>query len=296
VLKLPQGAEVIVPSNTYIATILSILSEGFKPVLVEPDIATYNIDSRRIESAITPRTAAIMVVHLYGKSCDMDAIEAIALKHRLPIIEDCAQSHGAKFKGRMTGTFGLGAFSFYPTKNLGAMGDAGALTTLNADQDEKVRMIRNYGSKVRYYNEVVGMNSRLDEIQAAILRVKLRKLDAINEHKRKLAAIYFEELGSCKDLILPVVSEACFDVFHIFNVRSEKRDELKKYLLDAGIGTEIHYPVAPHRQKAMAGVLVDQSFPIAEEIHRTTLSLPISFAHREEEVVEAASVIKNFFK
>ena len=201
VLGLPADSEVIVPSNTYIATILSILQEGFKPVLVEPDLRTYNIDPKKLEAAITPKTKVIMVVHLYGKPCEMDQISLIAKKHKLPIIEDCAQSHGAKFKGRMTGTFGLGAFSFYPTKNLGAMGDAGALTSFDPQTDEKIKMIRNYGSKVKYYNEVVGMNSRLDELQAAILSVKLKHLDAINDHKRKLAEVYFHELNSVSDLI-----------------------------------------------------------------------------------------------
>jgi len=267
VLNLPADAEVIVPSNTYIATILSILSLGLKPVLVEPELRTYNIDSNLIEKAITPKTKAIIVVHLYGKSCEMDKIEAIAKKHHLGLVEDCAQSHGAKFKGKMTGTFGLGAFSFYPTKNLGALGDAGALTSLNDADHRSIKTIRNYGSKVKYYNEVVGMNSRLDELQAAMLRVKLKYLDQMNAHKRALAEVYFNELSGLSELVLPVISSDCFDVYHIFNVRSERRDLLKSHLLAQGIGTEIHYPVPPHQQVAMQGVLSEGSFPISELIH-----------------------------
>ncbi|NDF16114.1 DegT/DnrJ/EryC1/StrS family aminotransferase, partial [bacterium] len=295
VLDLPPGADVIVPSNTYIATILAIMREGFTPVLVEPDPKTCNIDPARIEPAITSKTKAIMVVHLYGKSCEMDVIADIAARHRLPVIEDCAQSHGAKFKGRMTGTWGLGAFSFYPTKNLGAMGDAGALVTPNAVLDEKARMIRNYGSKVKYYNEVVGMNSRLDEMQAALLRIKLRRLDEINNHKRKLAAVYFSELAGVSDLILPAVSEHTHDVYHIYNVRTPARDRLREHLKIAGIGTEIHYPVSPHLQNALKDRFAGMSFPISEEIHRTTLSLPISFFHTEEQVRRVCGVIRGFY-
>ena len=294
-LGLPSDAEVIVPSNTYIATILSILQEGFKPILVEPDIRTYNIDPKKIEAAITPKTKAIMVVHLYGKACQMDEIEAIAKKHGLALIEDCAQSHGAKFKDQMTGTFGIGAFSFYPTKNLGAMGDAGAITANDANTDEKIRMIRNYGSKIKYFNEVVGMNSRLDEMQAAILRVKLKYLNKITEHKRKMAEVYFQELSSLSDLILPQVSQDFFDVYHIYNVRFNRRDDLKKYLLEKGIGTEVHYPVPPHQQKALFGKLEQVQFPISEEIHKTTLSLPISYAHSLNDIQEVCLSIRAFF-
>jgi dTDP-4-amino-4,6-dideoxygalactose transaminase len=295
VLKLPAGAEVIVPANTYIATVLAILREGFTPVLVEPDSETCNIDPRRIESAITPKTKAIMVVHLYGKACEMDLISEIATRHKLPIIEDCAQSHGAKFQGRMTGTWGLGAFSFYPTKNLGAMGDAGALVTQSQGDDETTRMIRNYGSKIKYYNEVVGMNSRLDEMQAALLRVKLRRLDEVNEHKRSLATVYFTELSGITDLILPKVTPECHDVYHIFNVRTGARDQLREHLRSSGIGTEIHYPVAPHLQNAMKEQFSGMKFPISERIHQTTLSLPISFCHSKEQIKSVCKVIKGFY-
>lgn len=287
------GSEVIVPSNTYIATILSILQNGLKPVLVEPDIRTYNIDPSRIEEKITPKTRAILVVHLYGKSCDMGPISAIAGKRGLKIVEDCAQSHGAKYKNRTTGTFGeFGAFSFYPTKNLGALGDAGGVMTDDPELARRVRMLRNYGSEVKYYNETVGYNSRLQEMQAAFLSVKLRKLDLINGHKRKLAKIYMDGLKD--DFVKPAVHEDFYDVYHIFNVRHPKRDELKKYLLEKGVKTDVHYPVAPHRQKAMAGILDGSSWPISEEIHGTTLSLPISFFHTGDDILKVVEIMNKF--
>ncbi|MGE5316223.1 MAG: DegT/DnrJ/EryC1/StrS family aminotransferase [Acidobacteriota bacterium] len=286
------GDEVIVPSNTYIATILSIVHCQLQPVLVEPDIRTYNIDPALIEAAITPRTRAIMVVHLYGKSCDMDPIVEIARKHHLKLIEDCAQSHGATYKGRMTGTFGeFGAFSFYPTKNLGALGDAGAVVTDDETLAVAIRRLRNYGSDVKYYNEVVGYNSRLDEVQAAFLSVKLRRLAEITAHKRKLARLYFDGIKS--EFILPSVENDYFDVFHIFNIRHPRRDKLKQYLLDCGIRTDIHYPVPPHKQKAMQGI-VRGDYPISTEIHNTTLSLPISFATTEDEVSKVIEALNRF--
>jgi dTDP-4-amino-4,6-dideoxygalactose transaminase len=289
----PENTEIIVPSNTYIATILSIVHNGFKPVLVEPDIGTYNIDPCKIEEKITPNTRAIMVVHLYGKLCEMDTINTIAQKHSLKVIEDCAQAHGAKYKGRAAGTWGdFGAFSFYPTKNLGAIADAGAITTNDSSLAESIKTLRNYGSKVKYYNELVGYNSRLDEVQAAFLSVKLKYLDKINEHKRKLANLYLTNLKS--DYIKPVISEDYYDVYHIFNIRHSKRDTLKEYLLKNEIKTEIHYPVAPIKQKAMLGIIDDQQTPIAEEIHRTTLSLPISFYHTEEDVMKVINVMNKF--
>lgn len=291
-LEFERGSEVIVPSNTYIATILSVMQCGHIPVLVEPDIHTYNIDPRKIEEALTPKTCAIMVVHLYGKSCEMDPIAAIAKKHNLALIEDCAQSHGAAYKGKMTGTFGYGAFSFYPTKNLGCLGDGGAVTTDDEGFAKKIRMLRNYGSEKKYYNEVVGYNSRLDEVQAGFLSVKLKHLNAITEHKRQLASLYHQGLKN--DFIKPQVHPNFFDVFHIYNVRHPKRDELKEYLQKNGIKTEIHYPVAPHKQQAMNGVLMKQNFPISEEIHATTLSLPISFCHTESDVQRVIDVMNKF--
>jgi len=288
-----KGAEVIVPSNTYIATILSIVQNGLKPVLVEPDINTYNIDPKKIEEKITPLTKAIMVVHLYGKVCDMDAIGAIAKKHNLKLIEDCAQAHGASYKGIKAGNFGdFGAFSFYPTKNLGAIADAGAVTTNNNDLAEKIKTLRNYGSKIKYYNELIGYNSRLDEVQAAFLSIKLKALDKINEHKRKLATLYLEGLKS--DYIKPQVHPDYFDVYHIFNIRHDKRNELKEFLLKNEIKTDIHYPVAPNKQKAMVGILDKQETPIAEKIHSTTLSLPISYYHTEQDISKVIEVMNTF--
>lgn len=287
----PAGSEVLVPSNTYIATILSILQCGLKPVLVEPDIHTYNIDPLKIEEKINCNTKAIMVVHLYGKACDMDPIMQIANKYELPVIEDCAQAHGAMYKGLKVGTFGIGAFSFYPTKNLGALGDAGAITTNDSDKNDLFRALRNYGSKIKYQNDYIGYNSRLDEIQAALLNVKLKYLDQINLHKRSLAAIYLKELKD--DFIKPNVSTECFDVYHIFNIRHPKRDKLKEYLLKSGIKTEIHYPIPPHRQKAMHGIL-EGEYPISEEIHHTTLSLPISYGHSEDDICRVVDILNKF--
>ena len=286
-------SEVIVPSNTYIATILAILNNNLVPVLVEPDIHTYNIDPVLIEQAITPRTRALMIVHLYGKSCAMDAIMAIKQKHNLLLIEDCAQSHGATFNGQKTGTFGeFGAFSFYPTKNLGALGDAGTVTTNNAELAAVMRQLRNYGSDKKYYNERIGTNSRLDELQAAFLSVKLQALDQINAHKRQLAALYLQNLK--EDYILPVVQQGYEDVYHIFNIRHPERDKLKAYLLEHGIGTEIHYPVPPHRQKAMQPVITGQTFPIAEKIHQTTLSLPCSYWHTPQQIEQVIATLNAF--
>ncbi|HEY6083085.1 MAG TPA: DegT/DnrJ/EryC1/StrS family aminotransferase [Chitinophagaceae bacterium] len=288
-----KGAEVIVPSNTYIATILAIVQCGLQPVLVEPDIRTYNIDPEKIEAAVTPRTCAVMVVHLYGKCCEMDRIIALTKKHHLKLIEDAAQSHGASFKGQLSGSFGdFGAFSFYPTKNLGALGDAGAVVCEEEGLARTIRRLRNYGSDVKYYNELPGFNSRLDEVQAGFLSIKLQHLNEINAHKRKLAQIYFEGLKD--DFIKPFADPDYFDVFHIFNVRHPKRDALKKYLLDKGIKTEIHYPVPPHRQKAMKGILEDKPYPISEEIHQTTLSLPCSFCHTPEDIYTVVEAMNKF--
>ncbi|MCX6138240.1 MAG: DegT/DnrJ/EryC1/StrS family aminotransferase [Ignavibacteriales bacterium] len=290
-LKLPAGSEIIVPSNTYIATILAVLHAGLVPVLVEPDIRTYTIDPKRIPEAITAKTGALLVVHLYGKSCDMDPILATAQTHGLAVIEDCAQSHGARYKGRMTGTFGIGAFSFYPTKNLGALGDGGAITTGDERIATAVRRLRNYGSDIKYHNEVVGHNSRLDEVQAAFLSVKLRRLDEINAHKQSLARLYLD--GLKEDFVLPAVDADYFDVYHIFNVRHPRRDALKDHLLKNEIKTDVHYPIAPHKQKAMQGIL-SGSYPISEEIHATTLSLPISFFHTESEVRRVIDAMNSF--
>lgn len=287
------GSEVIIPSNTYIATILSVMHCGLKPVLVEPDIMTYNIDPQKIEQAINKKTVAILVVHLYGKCCQMDAINDIAGNHSLKIIEDCAQAHGASYKEKKAGTFGdFGAFSFYPTKNLGALGDGGCVNTDDEALMRKVRVLRNYGSEKKYYNEVVGFNSRLDEMQAAFLSVKLKYLEKINDHKRKLAAQYSTLLKDT--FVKPVVDESYNDVYHIYPVRHPQRDELKKYLLDNGIKTEIHYPVPPHQQKALSGIFSGQRYPISEEIHQSILSLPISYFHTEDEILKVIETMNKF--
>lgn len=292
VLNFEAGSEILVPSNTYIATILSILQCRLKPVLIEPDLQTYNINPKKIEEAVTKKTKAIMVVHLYGKACEMNTVTTLAQKYYLEVIEDCAQSHGAMFKGKMTGSFGIGAFSFYPTKNLGCLGDGGAVTTSDEDFARNIRMYRNYGSEKKYYNETIGVNSRLDEIQAGFLSVKLKHLQRITEHKRKLASLY--QQGLKEDFITPQVHPDYFDVFHIYNVRHPKRDKLKEYLLKNDIKTEIHYPVPPHKQKAMEGIFGKQEFPIADEIHATTLSLPISFGTTESEVLKVIEVMNKF--
>jgi dTDP-4-amino-4,6-dideoxygalactose transaminase len=292
VLGLKSKSEIIVPSNTYIATILSILHSGHTPVLVEPDLATYNIDPARIESSITSKTRAIMVVHLYGKPCDMDPIIDICKRHNLFLVEDCAQAHGAEYKGKKVGGFGdMSAFSFYPTKNLGCLGDGGAMLTDNIDYFRKARMIRNYGSEQKYYNEYIGVNSRLDEIQAAFLRVKLKDLDKINTHKRDLAELYIK--GISGDYITPVQDPDFYDVYHIFNIRNNRRDELKKFLFENGVKTEIHYPVPPHKQKALE-FMDSLILPISEVIHKTTLSLPISLSHNSDEIKKVIGIVNNF--
>ena len=287
------GSEVIVPSNTYIATILAIVHCGLVPVLVEPDIATYTIDPALIEEKITPRTVAILVVHLYGKPCRMADICGIAGRYSLKVIEDCAQAHGASRKGQKVGTFGdFGAFSFYPTKNLGALGDAGGITTDKPELADRIRKLRNYGSSVKYHNELVGYNSRLDEMQAAFLSIKLARLDEINRHKRMLASLYREGLKD--DFIQPLAEDESFDVFHIFNIRHPERNRLKEYLASKDIKTEIHYPVPPHRQKAMEGIITSSEFPVSDEIHATTLSLPISYCHTPDDICQVIASMNRF--
>lgn len=288
----PEDSEVIVASNTYIATILSVINAGLKPILVEPDLATYNIDPSKIEEKISSKTKVILITHLYGKVCDMDRIGEICEKYTLKLIEDCAQAHGAMFKEKKAGTFGIGAFSFYPTKNLGALGDAGALTTEDEEFCKTIRSLRNYGSSKKYHNDLIGFNSRLDEVQAGFLSVKLKKLEEITAHKRALAKIYLENLK--QDFILPQVHPDYFDVYHIFNIRHPKRDQLKEYLLENGIKTEIHYPIPPHQQKGYLEFFKGESYPISEEIHQTTLSLPISYAHRKEDVERVVEVMNRF--
>lgn len=287
----PKGSEVIVPSNTYIATILAIIRNGFTPILVEPNIETYNIDTAKIEDKITQNTKAILVVHLYGKACRMDKIIQISKKYDLKIIEDCAQAHGAKFEDQKVGSFGVGCFSFYPTKNLGALGDAGAIVCNDKKYKEKIKSLRNYGSSEKYYNDDVGYNSRLDEIQAGFLSIKLKILNDITRHKRVLAKIYLDNLDD--RFIKPVTHEDYFDVYHIFNIRCKKRDKLKAYLLKEGVKTEIHYPVAPHKQKSLHNV-IEGVYPISELIHKTTLSLPISYFHTEKDIMTVCKIMNQW--
>ncbi len=292
-LGLPQGSEVIIPSNTFVATIIAVLNANCVPVLVEPEIDTYNINPSLIENSISNKTKCIVVVHLYGKPCNMDSIMKVAEKYNLKIIEDAAQAHGAMYKGKKVGSFGdFGAFSFYPTKNLGALGDAGAITVKAETQNEKLRALRNYGSNRKYYNDYVGYNSRLDECQAMFLSIKLKYLEDINRHKRRLAKLYNE--GISEDFIKPVIDPEYHDVYHIYSVRHPKRDQLRRYLLDNDVKTEIHYPLPPNKQKAMKGILDRFDTPIAEEIHNTTLSLPISYSHTEDQIEKVIDLLNSF--
>ena len=271
------GCEVIVPSNTYIATWLAVSHAGATPVPVEPDSRTYNIDPLRIEDAISPRTRAIMPVHLYGAPADMDPIMALAEKYGLKVIEDNAQAQGALYKGQRTGGLGHAAGnSFYPGKNLGAYGDAGAVTTNDAEIADKIRLLRNYGSRVKYHNEVKGYNSRLDEMQAALLRVKLRHLNNWNKRRSDIAAFYLDKMAQTPDLVLPFIPGYAEPVWHLFVVRHPRRNHLQKHLEASGIGTLIHYPIPPHLSAAYADMgLTGDCCPIAEELAGTVLSLPI---------------------
>lgn len=271
------GDEVIVPANTYIATWLAVSHAGATPVPVEPVESTYNIDPFKIEKAITPKTKAILVVHLYGQPADMDSVNALAQKRGLKVIEDCAQAHGACYKGRRTGGLGDAAgFSFYPGKNLGAIGDGGAVTTNDTKLAERIRGLRNYGSRIKYHNEVVGYNSRLDELQAALLRVKLTRLDKWNERRKIIACTYLQNLTAVHDLTIPFVPECTESIWHLFVVRHPQRDLLQKFLSEAGIGTMIHYPIPPHLQPAYTNLNYKESdFPISERIAHEVLSLPM---------------------
>ena len=271
-----EGDDVIVPSNTFIATWLAVSYAGATLVPVEPDKFTYNIDPLRIESAITPNTKAIIAVHLYGQPADMDAINAIAKKYSIKVIEDAAQALGARYKGRQVGSLGdAAAFSFYPGKNLGAIGDGGAVTTNDAALAQRIRLLSNYGSQHKYHNDVKGYNSRLDELQAAFLREKLKKLDEWNNRRKGIAGEYLNNLFGSK-FILPFVPEWADPVWHLFVVRSTNRDQALKQLTEAGVSAVIHYPIPPHMQNAYYELKFKEGdFPISELIHREVLSLPI---------------------
>jgi dTDP-4-amino-4,6-dideoxygalactose transaminase len=291
-----EGDEVIVPANTFIATWLAISLSGATPVPVEPSICTYNIDPERIESAITPRSKAIIAVHLYGQTTDMDPLLEIAQKFKLKVIEDAAQAHGARYKGRTAGSLGDAAgFSFYPGKNLGAFGDAGAVTTNDAHLAEKVRILGNYGSKYKYHHEIKGFNSRLDPLQAAFLRVKLRYLDEWNMRRKHSAELYYSGLNEIPHLVHPVLETWAEHSWHIYAIRHHKRDELQKYLNQKGIGTLIHYPVPPHLSPAYKDCNWENgNFSITEELANTLLSLPIGPHIDERDQEQVISSIKKF--
>ena len=292
-LNIGEGDEVIVQANTFIATVLAITENNATPIFVEPD-EFYNIDAEKIESAITPKTKAIMVVHLYGQATNMEKICHLAKKYNLKIIEDCAQSHGAKFSEKMTGTFGIGCFSFYPTKNLGAFGDGGAVVTDDENFAEKIKMLRNYGSKIKYHNEIEGVNSRLDEIQAALLRVKLSHLDELNEERKKIAARYLNEIKN-PSIILPKIREGSTHVWHQFVVRVKNRDDFQKYLEQNGIKTVIHYPIPPHLADCYKNLNHRRgNFPVAEKFADEVLSLPMFNAMTAEEIGFVVDVINKF--
>ena len=296
VLGVGAGDEVIVPSNTYIATALAATYIGATPIFVEPNIDTYNIDPSKIEAAITPKTKAIMPVHLYGQCCEMEAIMQIAKKHNLVVIEDNAQSQGASYNGKLTGSWGnANGTSFYPGKNLGAIGDAGAVTTNDANIATQLKSLRNYGSAKKYYNEVIGHNMRLDELQAALLSVKLQHLPNWTLQRQEIANWYNEALKGIEEIILPKVHINATHVYHLYIIRTTKRDELQQYLTQQGIGTMIHYPVPPHLQEAYSFLNHKKGdFPIAEELANTMLSLPLYPGMTQAQVQQVASAVKQF--
>lgn len=288
-----DGDEIIVPSNTYIASVLAISLNNLVPVLVEPNIDTYNLDPLNIESKITSKTKAILPVHLYGQLCDMKSINLIAKKHNLKVIEDCAQAHGAIIEDKKAGNWGDAAgFSFYPGKNLGALGDGGAITTNDDELAECLRALLNYGSHVKYQNLYKGVNSRLDELQAALLKVKLNKLDLETIRKRDTANRYLTEITNPK-IVLPKVTNDLAHVWHLFVIRTANRDDLQKFLTDNGVQTVIHYPIPPHKQEAYKE-LNSLSFPISEQIHKEVLSLPLSAVLEKEEIDNIIKILNEY--
>lgn len=294
-MDIGEGDEVIVPSNTFIATALAVTYVGATPVFVEPDIYTFNINPSLIENAITDKTKAIIAVHLYGQPCEMDPIVKISQKYKLKLIEDCAQAHGAEYKGQKIGSFGDAAgFSFYPGKNLGALGDAGAVVTNDESLFSKIRAIGNYGSDYKYHHIYKGINSRLDEFQAAFLMAKLPILNKINAERRRIANKYSNGIKNDK-IILPKVLPECNPVWHIYGIRSGNRDELETFLADKGIGTNKHYPIPIHLQECYKDLNISEGeLPIAEEISRTELSLPLYYGMTDEEIQYVIDTINNF--
>ncbi len=293
-LGIGEGDEVIVQGNTYIASVMGISINGATPVFVEPD-EHHQIDVSKIEAAITPKTKAVMVVHLYGHICDMNKVSEICKKHGLKLVEDCAQAHGAKWNGKLAGTFGdAGCFSFYPSKNIGAFGDAGAVISSDPELIGKIKVLRNYGSGRRYYNEVVGVNSRLDEIQAALLRVRLKYIDEITSERRKIASVYNEKITN-PAIIKPVQQEGGYEVYHQYVIRSDRRDELIEYLKEKDIGTIIHYPVPPHLQQAYEYLGHKKGdLPICERYANEVLSIPMYNGMTDEEQQYVIDAINKF--
>ncbi len=296
-LGIGEGDEVIVPSNTYIASWLAVSYVGATPVPVEPRISTYNINPQLIEAAITSKTKAIMPVHLYGQCCEMDAIMQLADKYNLYVVEDNAQSQGAMYNGKLAGSFGhINGTSFYPGKNLGAYGDAGAITTNNQELFNQACTIRNYGSSKKYYNEIKGINSRLDEIQAGFLSIKLKHLSSWNTQRVHIAQLYHQLLSGTGDLILPELASGATSVFHLYVIRTLRRDALQQFLAEKGIGTLIHYPLPPHLQQAYKDLnYTTGDFPIAEEIANTCLSLPVYPGLSDDEINYISQTIKAFY-
>ena len=290
------GDEVITPSNSFIASALAISYTGAIPVFAEPNLQTFNLDPVEIEKKITDKTKAIMPVHLYGQACEMDAIGKLAEKHNLFLIEDNAQAQGATFRNKKTGSFGnINATSFYPGKNLGALGDAGAVTTNDPVLAQKIKMLRNYGSIEKYHHDIIGYNMRLDEMQAALLSVKLKYLDEWTKERQQIAGWYNQELKSIDNITLPTVATGCTHVYHLYVIRTRKRNELQEHLRQNGIGTLIHYPVPPHLQKAYKNLGYKRGdYPIAEEIAATCLSLPLFPGLSQKEVFFVAGTIKKF--
>ena len=293
-LGIGEGDEVIVQGNTYIASVMGISINGATPVFVEPD-EHHQIDVEKIEEAITDKTKAVMVVHLYGHICDMDRVTQICKKHGLKLVEDCAQAHGARWNGKLAGTFGdAGCFSFYPSKNIGALGDAGAVISPDPELIRKIKVLRNYGSGKRYYNEVVGVNSRLDEMQAALLRVRMKYIDEITEERRKIASVYNSKIVN-PGIIKPVQQEGGYEVYHQYVIRSERRDELIEYLKEKEIGTIIHYPVPPHLQQAYEYLGHKKGdLPICERYANEVLSIPIYNGMSDEEQQYVIDAINAF--
>jgi dTDP-4-amino-4,6-dideoxygalactose transaminase len=294
ILGIGQGDEVIVQANTYIASVMGITMNGATPVFVEPD-EFYNIDASKIEEQITDKTKAILVVHLYGQSCKMDEVVALTKKYNLKLVEDCAQSHGSKFNGQMTGTFGdIGCFSFYPSKNLGAFGDAGAIVTNDDKIAEDFKVYRNYGSEKRYYNKVVGTNSRLDEMQAGLLRVRLTHMQELEDEKIAIAKRYDAELKNSK-IKLPTVREGATSIYHQYVIKTDEREALIQYLNEREIGTLIHYPVPPHLAEAYIYLGHKKGdYPITEDYANTVLSIPMYNGMTEEEQTFVINAINSF--